>query len=308
MQVIQKMRGRRLKRWESPIAGYVFLSPWLIGIILLTAYPMAMSLYYSLTNFNLLDSPQWVGLSNYTTILTEDETFRQSLMVTLKFVLIAVPLKLVSALLVAMLLNQKLRGMSMYRTMIYFPSLIGSSIAVSILWKNIFGTNGFINQFLSVLGITGKSWINSPDSALTTLIILVVWQFGSSMVIFLAGLKQIPKDLYEASSVDGAGAIYKFMRITLPLLSPIILFNLIMQTITAFQMFTQALIITNGGPINSTYVYVLYLYQLGFTRFQMGYASALAWILLIVIALATAVIFLSSRYWVFYEAEGGKKK
>jgi multiple sugar transport system permease protein len=307
MQASQKIRERRLKRWDSPIAGYLFLSPWLIGIILLTAYPMAMSLYYSLTNFNLLDNPNWVGLRNYKTILTTDETFRQSLMVTLKFVLIAVPLKLISALLVAMLLNKKLRGMSMYRTMIYFPSLIGSSIAVSILWKNIFGANGFINQFLSTFGITGKSWINSPDSALTTLIILVVWQFGSSMVIFLAGLKQIPKDLYEASSVDGAGAIYKFLRITLPLLSPIILFNLIMQTITAFQMFTQALIITNGGPINSTYVYVLYLYQLGFTRFQMGYASALAWILLLVIAVATAVIFLSSRYWVFYETEGGKK-
>ena len=187
--------------------------------------------------------------------------------------------------------------------MIYFPSLIGGSIAVSILWKNIFGREGFINQLIGIFGIEGKSWINSPDTALATLILLVVWQFGSSMVIFLAGLKQIPTDLYEAASVDGAGWFVKFKKITLPMLSPIILFNLIMQTITAFQMFTQAFIITKGGPIQSTYVYVMYLYELGFARFQMGYASSLAWILLIIIATATVLIFLSSRQWVFYENE-----
>ncbi len=273
------------------------------GILALVAYPMAMSFYYSLTNYSILDAPQWVGIQNYSKILFDDDTFRQSLKVTLLFVFFAVPLKLTFALAVAMLLNKNIRGLSVYRTMIYFPSLIGGSIAVSILWKNIFGREGFINQLIGIFGIEGKSWINSPDTALATLILLVVWQFGSSMVIFLAGLKQIPTDLYEAASVDGAGWFVKFKKITLPMLSPIILFNLIMQTITAFQMFTQAFIITKGGPIQSTYVYVMYLYELGFARFQMGYASSLAWILLIIIATATVLIFLSSRQWVFYENE-----
>ncbi|MCA0755840.1 sugar ABC transporter permease [Paenibacillus sp. N4] len=298
--------SRKPKRWESPLAGYLFLMPWIVGILVLVAYPMVMSFYYSLTNYTILDTPEWVGFQNYSEILFEDDTFRQSLKVTLLFVLFAVPFKLLFALVVAMLLNKEIRGLSFYRTMIYFPSLIGGSIAISILWKNIFGKEGFINQLIGIFGFEGKSWINSPDTALATLILLVVWQFGSSMVIFLAGLKQIPLDLYEAASVDGADWFVKFRKITLPMLSPIILFNLVMQTITAFQMFTQAFIITKGGPINSTYVYVMYLYELGFARFQMGYASALAWILLLIIAIATALVFLSSRQWVFYENEGGK--
>ncbi|MBC8080097.1 MAG: sugar ABC transporter permease [Gorillibacterium sp.] len=290
-------------RWETPITGYLFISPWLIGFLGLTLYPMIMSLYYAFTNYSLLEAPQWVGWKNYHQILMNDDTFVTSLKVTLLFVVLSVPLKLIFALLVALLLNKEIKGISAYRLMIYFPSLIGTSIAVAILWKNIFSGDGFINQLLNVFGIEGYSWITDPRTALSTLVILVIWQFGSSMVIFLAGLKQIPRDLYEASSVDGASKVRQFFSITLPGLSPIILFNLILQTIGSFQMFTQAFIITKGGPVNSTYMYSMYLYDRAFGRLQMGYASALAWILLIIIGITTAIIFTSSKYWVFYENE-----
>ncbi|OXM83310.1 carbohydrate ABC transporter permease [Paenibacillus rigui] len=301
-------KARLFSRWESPLAGYLFLSPWLLGFLLLTLGPISMSFYYSFTDYSLLDVPHWVGLQNYQYILGEDDTFRDSIKVTLWFVLFSVPLKLISALLVAMLLNKKIKGISFYRTMIYFPSLIGTSIAVSILWKNIFSKDGFINQALAMVGIEGTAWIANPDTALGTLVLLVAWQFGSAMIIFLAGLKQISPDLYEASSVDGAGKVRQFFSITLPMLSPIILFNFVQQTINSFQMFTQAFIVTNGGPVNSTYVYVMYLYERAFSKFQMGYASALAWILLVIIAVVTAIIFATSRYWVFYETQGGKGK
>jgi multiple sugar transport system permease protein len=311
----QKLSSRKLKtaftlkgRWESPIAGYLFISPWLLGFLLLTLWPMIQSMYYSFTKYTLLDAPEWIGLRNYERIFADDEMFRQSLKITILFVVLSVPLKLFSALMVAMVLNKKIKGISVYRTFIYLPSLIGSSIAVAILWQNIFGINGFINRFLSYFGIEGISWISNPNTALGTLIILVAWQFGSSMVIFLAGLKQIPAELYEASSVDGASKVRQFVSITLPMLSPVLLFNLVLQTIGSFQMFTQAFIITKGGPINSTYMYALYLYDRAFSRYEMGYASALAWILLVVIAIVTALIFASSRYWVFYETEGGRRK
>lgn len=295
------------KRWESPIAGYLFLSPWLVGFFLLTLGPMVMSLYYSFTDYSLLTAPKWVGLSNYREIFTNDTTFPSSLRITVIFVLLTVPLRLMFALGVAMMLNRKIKGISFYRTMVYFPSLIGTSIAVSILWKNIFSRNGFINDILSVFGIKGPAWIADPKYALGTLILLMVWQFGSSMIIFLAGLKQIPGDLYEASSVDGASKFRQFFSITLPMLSPIIMFNAIQSMINTFQMFTQAFVITNGGPVKSTFVYVMYLYEEAFTKFHMGYASALAWILLVLIGLFAAVLFGTSKYWVFYESQGGKK-
>ncbi|NOU84491.1 ABC transporter permease subunit [Paenibacillus sp. LMG 31460] len=311
----QKLSSRKITtaftlkgRWESPIAGYLFISPWLLGFLLLTLWPMIQSMYYSFTKYTLLDAPEWIGLRNYERIFADDEMFRQSLQITILFVVLSVPIKLFSALMVAMVLNKKIKGISVYRTFIYLPSLIGSSIAVAILWQNIFGINGFINRFLSYFGIEGISWISNPNTALGTLIILVAWQFGSSMVIFLAGLKQIPAELYEASSVDGASKVRQFFSITLPMLSPVLLFNLVLQTIGSFQMFTQAFIITKGGPINSTYMYALYLYDRAFSRYEMGYASALAWILLVVIAIVTALIFASSRYWVFYETEGGRRK
>lgn len=303
----QKSMFQLKGRWESPLAGYLFISPWLLGFLLLTLWPMVQSVYYSFTKFTLLDVPEWVGLRNYERIFADDDTFRISLKVTLLFVVLSVPIKLFTALMVAILLNKKIKGISVYRTFIYLPSLIGSSIAVAVLWKNIWGIDGFINKLLNLFGIKGISWISTPGTALGTLILLVVWQFGSSMVIFLAGLKQVPTELYEASAVDGASKVRQFFRITLPMLSPVLLFNLVLQTIGSFQMFTQAFIITKGGPVNSTYMYALYLYDRAFSRYDMGYASALAWILLVIIAIATALIFASSKYWVFYETEAGKK-
>ncbi|MFC6332744.1 carbohydrate ABC transporter permease [Paenibacillus septentrionalis] len=297
----------RIRRYQlrPSIEGYLFISPFVIGFLLLTLWPMIQSIYFSFTDYSLLEPARPVGIANYSKIFTDDSSFINSLRATLLFVLISVPLKLIVALLLAMVLNMKLRGMYIYRTVIYFPSLIGASVAVAILWSNIFGTNGLINQILAYFSIEGKNWIALPETALGTLILLAVWQFGSSMVIFLAGLKQIPGEYYEAAAVDGAGKIRTFFNITLPLLSPIILFNLVLQTIGSFQMFTQAFIITKGGPVESTYMYALYLFDKAFAQFQMGYASALAWILLVLIGLATAFIFATSKLWVHYETEGG---
>lgn len=298
------------KRWDSPLAGYLFISPWLIGFLALTAYPMLLSLYYSFTNYTLMKPIEWVGLDNYERIITADDKFAQSLKLTFYYVLASVPLKLIAALMVALLLKRAVRGISVYRTAIYFPSLIGASIAVSLLWKNIFGVDGFFNKVLGFFGIPGTGWVTNPDTALWSLIGLSVWQFGSSMVIFLAGLKQIPNDLYEASAVDGAGKVKQFVKITLPMLSPTLFFNLIMGVINSFQMFTPAYVITGGGPMNSTYVYALYLYERAFSRYQLGYSSSLAWIMLILIVAAAVIINLTSKYWVFYESEsqGGRRK
>mgnify|MGYP000961328475 CR=1 FL=1 len=288
------------------VAGYVFISPWLIGFFLLTLWPIGQSFYLSFTDYSMLADPVWSGLANYRNLFGDDD-FAKSLKVTFTFVIVSVPLKLFFSLMVAMLLARNLRGMNVYRTLIYFPSLIGGSIAVSALWRNMFGADGYVNAILAWFGIAGKGWISSPDTALGTLILLNTWQFGSTMVIFLAGLKQIPQELYEAAAVDGAGSVRRFFRITLPMLSPVMFFNLVLGIIGSFQMFTSAFIITKGGPVHSTYMYALFLYEKAFKHFQMGYASALAWVLLVIVAALTAINFLMSRFWVFYEAEGGRR-
>lgn len=303
-QVIRKLQGKGETNW----AGYVFISPWLLGFLLLTLWPIAQSFYLSFTDYSLLADPVWTGTDNYKKIFTNDDDFIKSLKVTFTFVLVSLPLKLFFSLMVAMLLNKNVRGMNLYRTAIYFPSLIGGSIAVSLLWRNIFGLDGYVNEVLSWFGIAGIGWISNPDTALSSLVLLNIWQFGSTMVIFLAGLKQIPQELYESASVDGASKIRKFFHITLPLLSPVMFFNLILGIIGSFQMFTAALIITKGGPVHSTYMYALFLYEKAFKHFQMGYASALAWILLVIVAIITALNFFASRYWVFYETDGRNGK
>ncbi|RAP77197.1 carbohydrate ABC transporter permease [Paenibacillus montanisoli] len=299
---------KRKNKEETNLAGYIFIAPWLIGFLLLTLWPIAQSFYLSFTEYSLLEAPVWTGTDNYANIFRNDDTFTKSLSVTFIFVLISVPLKLFFSLLVAMALSKNIRGMNVYRTAIYFPSLIGGSIAVAALWRNMFGLEGYVNQVLSWFGIQGVGWITNPDTALGTLILLNTWQFGSTMVIFLAGLKQIPQELYESASVDGAGRFRKFVSITLPMLSPVMFFNLVLGVIGSFQTFTSAFIITKGGPINSTYVYALFLYEKAFKHYQMGYASALAWILLVIVAVLTALNFLASRYWVFYESDGGRAK
>jgi multiple sugar transport system permease protein len=285
-------------------AGYFFLLPWLVGFFVLTLGPLLASLYLSFTNFDLLTPPDWIGAANYVEMFTQDRRFRTSLSVTFRYVVFSVPLALAFALLVAMLLNRNIRGIGLYRATFYLPSLLGGSVAIAILWRQIFGKEGLINQVLALVGITGPSWISTPAHALDTLIVLHIWQFGSAMLIFLAGLKQIPQDLYDAASVDGAGPVSKFFRITLPMLTPVLFFNLIMGIIGAFKAFTSAYIISNGngGPLDSTLFYTLYLYQKGFTDFEMGYASAMAWVLLAIIAACTALVFRSSRFWVHYES------
>lgn len=284
--------------------GYLFLTPWLIGLFGLTLGPIIYSFYLSFTQFDLLTSPNWVGLQNYERILTNDPKFMASMRVTFLFVLFSVPLKLAFALGVAMLLNKGIAGLTFYRALFYLPSLLGASVAIAILWRTIFSADGLVNQALwTVFGINGPSWISNPDYALWTLVILGVWQFGSPMIIFLAGLRQIPQDMYEAASLDGASKWRQFWKITLPLLTPVVFFNVIIQTIEAFKSFTPAFIISGGqgGPINSTLFYTLYLYQEAFGFFRMGYASALAWILLAIISVFTAISFLSSKYWVHYD-------
>nr|WP_231955661.1 sugar ABC transporter permease [Occultella aeris] len=284
--------------------AYVFLSPWFVGLLVLTAGPMLVSLYYSFTDFALLSEPNWIGTANYERMFFQDARFWAALGVTMRYVLISVPLQLAFALLVAVMLNRGLRGLSVYRALYYLPSLLAGSVAIAVLWRQVFGREGIVNVVLQAIGWADPpSWIADPDTALYTLILLRVWEFGSPMVIFLAGLRQIPREYYEASSIDGAGKVRQFFRITMPLLTPVIFLNVILQLIGAFQAFNSAFIISNGtgGPLDSTLFYTLYLYQEGFTNFRMGYASALAWVLLVIIGIFTAANFLVGRYWVHYE-------
>jgi len=293
----------------SHITSYMFLSPWLVGFFVLTLYPMAYSLYLSFTDFSILTEPNWIGLRNYFVMFIgneqfpRDARFANSLWVTFRFVFISVPLRLAFALGVAMLMNRKLRLIPLYRTVYYIPTLLGGSVAIAVLWRQLFARDGAVNLILTTLfDVTPPSWIADPRFALYTLILLAVWQFGSPMIIFLAGLKQIPAELYEAADVDGAGKVTKFFRITIPALSPVIFFNLIMQTINAFQSFTQAFVVSGGqgGPIDSTMFYSLYLYIRGFNHWAMGYAAAMAWFLLVIIATLTAVTFKLGRSRVTY--------
>ncbi|WP_245500816.1 sugar ABC transporter permease [Rhizobium sp. BK251] len=285
-------------------AGFLFLLPWFIGFFGLTLGPAVASLYLSFTDYNLLQAPNLVGIENYMRIATADEKFISSMRVTLFYVICSVPLKLTFALLVALLLNRGIRGLPVYRAIFYLPSLLGASVAIAVLWRQLFDGDGVVNVLLwNLFGIEGPSWISNPDYSLYTLIVLAIWQFGSPMIIFLAGLRQIPVDMYEAASLDGASKTRMFFKITLPLLTPVIFFNGVVQTIDAFKAFTPAYVISSGtgGPIDSTLFYTLYLYQEAFGFFRMGYAAALAWILVIIIALFTAFSFLSARYWVHYD-------
>lgn len=290
---------RRLRNRNN--IGYLYIAPWLIGFLIFQLYPFVVSLIYSFTDYSLGSSFNFVGLQNYVKMFTRDADFQNSLAVTFRYVFLSVPMKIVAALGIALLLNMRLRGMNFYRTIYYLPSILGGSVAISILWRRLFVKDGVINAILQYFSLPSIAWLTDPNIAIFTISLLSVWQFGSSMVFFLAGLKQIPQELYESAQVDGAGKIRTFFSITLPLLTPIIFFNLVMQMINAFQEFTVAFIVTKGGqPLKSTYLYGLLLYQYGFSYFRMGYASALSWILFIIILIFTAFIFKSSSYWTFY--------
>jgi len=290
------------EKYPDNKAAIVFLLPWMIGMLGLTIGPMIASLYFSFTDYNLLQAPIWSGFDNFAKMFA-DARFWNSFRVTTVYVLVGVPLQLALALGLAVLLDKGMRGLSFYRSVFYLPSLLGGSVAVAILWRQVFGKEGLVNGFLAWFGIDGPGWIGHPDYALGTLIILHIWTFGSPMVIFLAGLRQIPEMYYEAASMDGAGRIRQFFSITFPLLTPVIFFNLVLQIIFAFQSFTQAYVVSGGtgGPSDATMFFTLLLYKEAFTELNMGYAAAMSWFLLIVIAAFTAFNFWLSKYWVFYD-------
>jgi multiple sugar transport system permease protein len=285
--------------------AYLFLSPWIAGATLLTIGPMAASLYLSFTDYDLFSAPRWVGLGNYTTMFTADERFWHATGVTARYVLISVPLKLVLALAVALLLNRSRAGTGFYRSAFYAPSLLGASVSLALVWRAMFSTGGAADRVLAAVGLDTGGWVDQPQYALLTLVALAAWQFGAPMVVFLAGLKQVPGELHEAAAIDGAGPVRRFIAVTLPMLTPVVLFNLVLETIHAFQAFTGAFVVSGGrgGPGDSTLLYTLYLYQRGFTDFRMGYASAMAWVLLVVVAAVTALLFRGARGWVFYAGE-----
>lgn len=289
------------------LAGYLFISPWLIGFFLFTFLPIAASFFLAFSDYNLLAAPEWVGWANFERLFFRDVRFWRAVKVTFFYVVTAVPLRLAFALAVAMLLNTSRRLIPTYRAMYYAPSIVGGSVAVAVMWRQIFGKDGMLSLiFDHVFGVPHFVMLGNPKFAIWTLIILAAWQFGSPMLIFLAGLKQIPTELYESASIDGAGRWAKFLKITIPLLTPVIFFNLVMQMINGFLVFTQAFIVSpmgSGAPLDKLLLYALYLYQRAFVTHEMGYSAAMAWVLLVVIACFTALLFKSSSRWVYYETK-----
>ncbi|HEU5126581.1 MAG TPA: sugar ABC transporter permease [Glycomyces sp.] len=291
-------------RGGERLAGYTFMIPWLIGTAVLTIGPMAWSLYLSFTDYHLIRGGDWIGLQNYTAIF-DDPMFYRTIRVTLLYVLIAVPVKLVASLLVAMLLSQHRRGMGFYRAAFYMPSLIAMSVGVALIWKALFSNNGVQDSIMSSFGWDGGGFLGNPSVSILMLVLLAVWSFGAPMVIFLAGLMQVPQELYEAADVDGASKWSKFVRITLPMLSPVIFFNVLMETVGAFQLFGPAYIIggESGAPAWSTLFYTVRIYTLAFTDFRMGYASAYAWLLVLAVGVVTVIMFRAAKRLVFYAGE-----
>ena len=281
--------------------GYFFALPFILSFTLLTVIPMGLSLYYTFCNYSIGSLPLWIGIENLYN-LAQDETFVNSILVTLQYVAIGVPLKLIFALLIAMLLTKQTRMQGFYRAVYYIPSLIGGSVAVALVWKQLFGSRGPIVDVIKSFGAANFSFFGSTDWAFLPLVLCNAWQFGSSMLIFASGLKQIPKDYYEAAEIDGANVISRFFRITLPCLSPIILFNLIMQLISGFMTFTQAQVITDGGPNYATNYVALNIFKEGFSYMHMGYACAQSWVMLLIMAAVTGIIFKTSSHWTFYES------
>ncbi len=296
----------RRRRNRDNLAGYIFLSPWLLGFVGLTMGPMLVSLYLAFTDYNLFTAPEWIGVDNFVR-MAQDEQFWNSVRITAIYVLGGTPVKLAAALGVAMLLNYRAKGTGFFRSAFYAPSLIGASVSIAIVWRAMFSTNGPVDDGLSFLGFDIGGWVGVPALVMPMMILLAVWQFGAPMVIFLAGLKQIPSELYEAASVDGARPWRKFISVTFPMLSPVIFFNLLLEMINAFQIFASAYIIGSGtgGPAGATNFYTVYLYTRAFTNSQMGYAAAMAWVLLIAVGILAFVLFRTSKGWVYY---GGDQK
>ena len=293
----------RQKLNTEETAGIICTLPFTFGFLAFTIVPMLMSLYYAFTDYDIKNPPVWAGLKNFIKMFTDDPRFVKSLQVTFYFALTSVPLRLIFALLVALLLLRTTKVTSFYRAAYYLPSIIGGSVAVSILWKRMFAKEGVVNAILGMFGIhTTFAWLGNKHTAIWVLVVLAVWQFGSSMLIFLSSLKQIPQSLYEAARVDGSNKWQQFWKITLPLLTPTIFFNLVMQMINGFLAFTQCYIITQGKPMDSTLFYTVYMYEQSFQFNNAGYGAAMAWVMLLIIALITAVLFGTKKFWVY---EGG---
>jgi multiple sugar transport system permease protein len=289
---------------KENVAGYIFIAPFIIGLFAFTVIPFFTSLYLAFTDYNILTPPKWIGIQNFRRMFFEDKYFWTSFWVTFKFAFIQVPIKMLVSLGVALILSRNTKAIPFYRSAFYIPSLMGGSVAVALTWKQLFSYDGVINRFTALFGLAPVKWLSNPGTALYVLIGLGVWQFGSSMLIFLAALKNVPASYHEAAIVDGAGPVRRFFKIVFPMITPIFFFNLINQTIGAFQAFNSSYLITQGKPLNTTLYYGVHLYNRAFTYYEMGYGSAMAWFMLLVIAIFTALIFRSSSAWVYYESEG----
>ncbi|HOJ93591.1 MAG TPA: sugar ABC transporter permease [Dictyoglomaceae bacterium] len=300
------MKRLNKRKKHDLLMGYLFVSPWIVGFFAFIVFPLLLSLYLSFTSYDLLSPPRWIGFENWVRMFTKDPRFWNATKATFKYVIFEVPLRLLFAFIVALIFSaRESKVLNIYRTIYYIPSLIGGSVAIAVVWRQIWGYDGIVNAFLSLFGIQGMNWLGDTRTAIWTLIILAIWQFGSPMLIFLAALKQVPTELYEAALIDGASFWKRLFSITIPMTTPVILFNLINQMIQSFMAFTQSYIITQGGPLDSTLFYAVYMYRKGFNDFEMGYASALAWFMLALVGVLTIIIFRTSNKWVYYEAEEG---
>jgi multiple sugar transport system permease protein len=298
------LTARRRRRVKQTIEGYLFISPWILGFLLFTGGPVVASFVLSFFTWRMIEPPKWIGLGNYVTMFSQDPLFAKSLQVTLNYVVVAVPLQIVFALFLAVLLNQKVRMVGVWRTIFYMPS-VASGVAVAVLWSWLLNKDyGLVNEILSFVGVDGPAWLVSEQYALPALIGMSLWSVGGGMVIFLAGLQGISPELMEAAELDGAHGISRFWYITLPLLSPVTFFNLILGIIGGFQTFTLAYVMTQGGPLNATEFYALYLYQNAFGFLKMGYAAALAWFMFVIILAISLIQFRLARSWVYYEGGG----
>lgn len=293
---------------KKETVGLIYIAPWILGFLLLTAWPILISFYYSLTDYSLArvgQTPAFLGIQNYVHLF-KDQSFLDSMRATLVYTVFTVPFQLGFALFVAFILNFKLKAINFYRTAYYIPSILGGNIAVGVLWRSMFQPEGLVNIFLGILGLDPINWLSTPIGAMIVLILLKVWQFGSSMLIFLAALKEIPQELYESSSLDGASKWIQFVKITIPLITPTIFFNLVMQLNNAFQEFNGPFIVTGRGPLNATYLSSMFIYDKAFKEFDMGYASAASWVLFALIVSSTLILFASQKKWVYYSDGGGK--
>lgn len=294
--------------YENRKLGFLFVLPFVLGIVGFKLFPFVMSFALSFTQYDVMDPPVYVGLDNYRELFTHDPLFRTSLGATMLFTLLAVPLRVGFALFVAHVLNHRMRGINFFRAAFYLPSILGGSIAVAVLWRFVFARNGLVNLVLAQFGIEPVPWLADEHLSMWTIVLLFTWQFGSAMVIFLAALQNVPQSLYEAAEIDGASKRQQFFRITVPLITPVIFFNVIMQMVHAFQEFNGPYMVTEGGPLHSTYVLALYIYDQCFRYFNLGYGSALSWVLFALVAGLAALSFWSSRFWVFYAGEKDVRK